>query len=132
MDPSKADSRAAESMQSLLHKFRQLFLQSYNKVLNKFEENIRSQREKRNDPSWNFCQYFLLQEQLAFVYEGLGLYDESLIQYDELDALFTQFVLNSNVGDCPEWLEQFNRDLSGWSPLTLDAAANLKLRCDVK
>ena len=128
MDPSKSDSRAAESMQSLLHKFRQLFLQSYNKVLNKFEENIRSQREKRNDPAWNFCDYFLLQEQLAFVYEGMGLYDEALIQYDELDALFTQFVLNSNVGDCPEWLEQFNRDLSGWSPLTLDAAANLKLR----
>ena len=128
MDPSKADSRAAESMQALLHRFRQLFLQSYNKVLNKFEENIRSQREKRNDPAWNFCQYFLLQEQLAFVYEGLGLYDESLIQYDELDALFTQFVLNSNVGDCPEWLEQFNRDLSGWSPLSLEAGTNLAVR----
>jgi hypothetical protein len=28
----------------------------------------------------------------------LGLYDEALVQYDELDALFTQFVLNSNVG----------------------------------
>ena len=128
MDPSKADSRAAESMQSLLHKFRQFFLQSYNKVLNKFEENIRSQREKRNEPNWNFCKYFLLQEQLAFVYECLGLYDESLIQYDELDALFTQFVLNSNVGDCPDWLDQFNKDLSDWSPLTLDVATNLKLR----
>lgn len=30
--------------------------------------------------------------------EMLGLYDEALVQYDELDALFTQFVLNSNVG----------------------------------
>ena len=28
----------------------------------------------------------------------LGLYDEALVQYDELDALFTQFVLNSAVG----------------------------------
>jgi len=28
----------------------------------------------------------------------LGLYDEALIQYDELDALFTQFVLNLAVG----------------------------------
>lgn len=28
----------------------------------------------------------------------LGIYDEALVQYDELDALFTQFVLNSNVG----------------------------------
>ena len=127
-DPSKADSRAAESMQSFLHKFRQLFLQSYNKVLNKFEENIRSQREKRNEPSWNFCQYFLLQEQLAFVYESLGLFDEALIQYDELDALFTQFILNSSVGDSPSWLESFNKDLSDWSPLTLDVNKNMKLR----
>lgn len=28
----------------------------------------------------------------------LGLYDEALVQYDELDAMFTQFVLNSQVG----------------------------------
>ena len=42
MDPGKADSRAAESSQALLHKFRQFLLQSHNKVLNKFEENIRS------------------------------------------------------------------------------------------
>jgi hypothetical protein len=38
------------------------------------------------------------QEELAFVLEMLGLYDEALVQYDELDAVFTQFVLNSNVG----------------------------------
>jgi len=35
---------------------------------------------------------------LAFALQMLGLYDEALVQYDELDALFTQFVLNSNVG----------------------------------
>lgn len=28
----------------------------------------------------------------------LGLHDEALIQYDELDAMFTQFILNSQVG----------------------------------
>ena len=127
-DPARPDSRAAGNMQAFLHKFRQLFLQSYNKVLNKFEENIRAQREKRNETQWNFCQYFLLQEQLAFVYENLCLYDEALIQYDELDALFTQFILNSSLGDSPEWLERFNKDLSDWSPLSLDTETNLKLR----
>lgn len=40
----------------------------------------------------------MLQEELAFALQMLGLYDEALVQYDELDALFTQFVLNSNVG----------------------------------
>lgn len=58
---------------------------------------MRNQRERRNDLNWNFCDYFLLQEELAFVYQMLGAYDEALVQYDELDALFTQFVLNSNV-----------------------------------
>ena len=76
---------------------RLLLLQAYNRSLIKFEENMRGQREKRNDPKWNFCDYFLLQEELAFVYEMLGVQDEALVQYDELDALFTQFVLNSNV-----------------------------------
>ena len=28
----------------------------------------------------------------------LGLLDEALVQYDELDALFTQFILNSCAG----------------------------------
>lgn len=28
----------------------------------------------------------------------LGLYDEALVQYDELDAMFTQFILNTQVG----------------------------------
>ena len=58
---------------------------------------MRAQRERRNDPKWNFCDYFLLQEELAFVYEMLGQFDEALVQYDELDALFTQFVLNSHI-----------------------------------
>ena len=32
------------------------------------------------------------------MYEMLGLYEDSLVQYDELDALFTQFVLNHAAG----------------------------------
>ena len=58
---------------------------------------MRSERERRNELKWNFFDYFLLQEELAFAYEMLGVFDEALVQYDELDALFTQFVLNSNV-----------------------------------
>jgi len=38
------------------------------------------------------------QEELAFMYEMLGLHEDCLVQYDELDALFTQFVLNYAAG----------------------------------
>lgn len=96
-DPQKLDSKSAESLHSMLHRLRQLLLASYSKTLTKFEENMRAQREKRNETGWNFCHYFLLQEELAFVLEMLGVYDEALVQYDELDALFTQFVLNSHL-----------------------------------
>ena len=32
------------------------------------------------------------------MYEMLGLYEDALVQYDELDALFTQFILNRAAG----------------------------------
>jgi len=32
------------------------------------------------------------------MFEMLGLHEDALVQYDELDALFTQFVLNHVVG----------------------------------
>jgi len=132
IDPHKSDSRAAESWQTLLHKFRQFFLQSYNKALNKFEESIRGQREKRTDSRWNFCNYFLLQEELGFVYEGMGLFDEALVQYDELDALFTQFVLNANVGESPAWLDAFTNELLDWTGLSLDRNINHRLRSKIE
>ncbi|GAB6032525.1 Trafficking protein particle complex subunit 10 [Chamberlinius hualienensis] len=126
LDPLKSDSRGAESWQSLLISIRQLLLQAYNRHLGKFEEHMRSQRERRNEPGWSFCEYFILQEELAFVFEMLGVYDEALVQYDELDALFTQFVLNSKVGDTPEWLHNFYRTCDSWLGLTLSKPQNSK------
>ena len=41
---------------------------------------------------------YLFQEELAFMFEMLGLYDDAMIQYDELDALFSQFILNHASG----------------------------------
>ena len=50
------------------------------------------------EPSPTHCNSDLrLQEELAFAYEMMGLYEDALIQYDELDALFSQFVLNAGA-----------------------------------
>lgn len=53
----------------------------------------------------------MFQEELAFALQMLGLYDEALVQYDELDALFTQFVLNSNVGGMVILLQISNKNI---------------------
>lgn len=42
------------------------------------------------------------QEELAFVFEMLQQFEDALVQYDELDALFSQYVANSGAGgECP-------------------------------
>lgn len=61
INPIRSESRSAESWRGLLARIRHLLLAAYNRTLIKFEEVIRDQRERRNEPGWNFCQYFLLQ-----------------------------------------------------------------------
>lgn len=128
INPIKSESRSAESWRGLVIRIRHLVLTAYDRTLLRFEEVIREQRERRNQVGWNFCHYFLLQEELAFALEMLGLYDEALVQYDELDALFTQFVLNSNVGDTPAWLSSFQSPLNNWAGVNLDNCVDHHLR----
>ncbi|XP_045454585.1 trafficking protein particle complex subunit 10 [Melitaea cinxia] len=128
INPIKSEARSAESWRTLVAKLRHFVLVAYNKSLIKFEEYMREQREKRNDPEWDFCKYFILQEQLAFVLEMLGLYEEALVQYDELDALFSQFVLNSNVAESPKWLETFKQPVTSWQAVRLTALVPQNLR----
>ncbi|CAH2054314.1 unnamed protein product, partial [Iphiclides podalirius] len=128
INPIKSEARSAESWRSLVAKIRHFVLVAYNRALIKFEEYMREQREKRNEPEWDFCTYFILQEQLAFVLEMLGLYEEALVQYDELDALFSQFVLNSNVAESPKWLDTFRQPITSWQAVKLTALVPQHLR----
>ncbi|CAG9112783.1 unnamed protein product [Plutella xylostella] len=128
INPIKSEARSAESWRGLVAKLRHFVLVAYNKSLIKFEEYMREQREKRNDPEWDFCKYFILQEQLAFVLEMLSLYEEALVQYDELDALFSQFVLNSNITKSPKWLDSFKQPITSWQAPRLTTLVPHQLR----
>ena len=44
------------------------------------------------------------------MFEMLGLFEEALIQYDEIDALLTQLVINSNFGGKTRFVS-INREL---------------------
>ncbi|KAK3926180.1 Trafficking protein particle complex subunit 10 [Frankliniella fusca] len=128
INPIRSESKSAETWRGLLSRIRVLLLQAYDSTLVRFEETIRKQRERRIEPGWSFCKYFLLQEELAFVLEMLGLFEEALVQYDELDALFTQFVLNYSVGETPNWLSTFQGPLESWPGLQLTHKVNQEQR----
>lgn len=50
----------------------------------------------------------------------LGLHEEALVQYDELDALFSQFVVNGITGEAIHWLSDFQKSLERWHGLELN------------
>lgn len=54
----------------MLDRLRSLLLQAYNRVLNKYEESMRTRREKRNDVGWNYFSYFIFQVKTAFKNES--------------------------------------------------------------
>ena len=46
---------------------------------------------------FNSCSVLFFQEELATIFKSVTLHEDALVQYDELDALFSQFVVNSQV-----------------------------------
>uniref|UniRef100_A0A669EMW0 Trafficking protein particle complex subunit 10 n=1 Tax=Oreochromis niloticus TaxID=8128 RepID=A0A669EMW0_ORENI len=127
-DPLKDSSRSQESWNSLLLKLRTLLLMSFTKNLGRFEDEMRTLREKRTQPGWSFCEYFMVQEELAFVFEMLQQFEDALVQYDELDALFTQYVLNFGAGDTANWLGSFCAPVRNWSGLLLRRPIDMEKR----
>lgn len=114
-----AEHRTADSWRGLVARVRYLVLVAYARAVARLEEHVRKERERRNEPGWRFVPYFRLQEELAEVLATLGLHDEALVQYDELDALLSQFVVNGHAGDAAEWLSELQAPLERWRSLAL-------------
>ncbi|XDV51112.1 hypothetical protein PO909_020054 [Leuciscus waleckii] len=127
-DPLKESSRSQESWSSFLTKLRTLLLMSFTRNLGRFEDEMRTLREKRTEPGWSFCDYFMVQEELAFVFEMLQQFEDALVQYDELDALFTQYVLNFGAGDAANWLGSFCEPVRSWNGLLLRRPIDMEKR----
>ena len=58
--------------------------------LNQLDEDVKKLSLQRNLPGWNFCTFFLTKESKAISLFDLGLYAESLVCYDELEAFFIE------------------------------------------
>ncbi|XP_010901636.2 trafficking protein particle complex subunit 10 isoform X2 [Esox lucius] len=132
LDPLKDSSRSRESWGALLLKLRTLLLKSFTQNLGRFEDDMRKLREKRNLPGWSFCEYFMVQEELAFVFEMLQQFEDALVQYDELDALFTQYVLNYGAGDGANWLGPFCSPVNSWTGLLLRRPIDMESRAAIR
>lgn len=117
------DNKVQESYANFLKKFRNIIMASFSKQIELFEEQLRVQREMRNTKNWNFFSYFSMQEELAFAFEFLTLFDEALVQYDLLDALYTEYISSPCFNSRDEPLYEQWTSFESWRGLCLDMSS---------
>lgn len=59
----------------------------------RYETLLSMTREDQDKPVWNFFHYFLMQEQLCFAYEHMGMYQAALLAYDEIDVMLHYLII---------------------------------------
>ncbi|EPS62402.1 hypothetical protein M569_12386, partial [Genlisea aurea] len=57
-----------------------------------YEEEIRKLSELRFMPVWNFLNFFILKESLAYMFEIAHLHEDALREYDELELCYLETV----------------------------------------
>ncbi|PLW47485.1 hypothetical protein PCASD_04423 [Puccinia coronata f. sp. avenae] len=100
----------------LITRLKQSLLVIFDFKINEMEESLRTMVSQRNRNGWDFQEFFIQKAQLANQYEIMNLFEDSLIQYDELDAAFSQ-----SLSDCPQiWQDKiYGKRSSQYSRLAL-------------
>ncbi|KAJ3796702.1 trafficking protein particle complex subunit 10 [Lentinula aff. detonsa] len=80
-----------------LNKLRDGVLSAFESAVIQREEEVRRSEGQRQMPGWNFCTFFILKESLATSFEGMTLYDDALVVYEELEVSFYQVLKEKNL-----------------------------------
>ncbi|KAJ3176861.1 hypothetical protein HDU87_004793 [Geranomyces variabilis] len=84
------DAKDAEAWTDLTNHLKEGITSSLNQQILQYDEDTRRIDQQRLMPGWNYCQYFIMKEGLAYTFEFMNLLEEALLQYDELEASFFQ------------------------------------------
>ncbi|KAI3509871.1 hypothetical protein L1887_25395 [Cichorium endivia] len=93
----KLDLRGPETTfwEELEFKIMECLRNSLDRRIQFYEDEIRKLSEQRFLPVWSFCNFFILKESLAFIFEMAHLNEESLREYDELELCYLETVNNA-------------------------------------
>ncbi|KAF7304837.1 hypothetical protein MKEN_01197800 [Mycena kentingensis (nom. inval.)] len=80
-----------------LNKLKDGLLFSFDSAVTQREEEVKRSESQRQMPGWNFCTFFILKESLAGSFQGVNLFEDALMQYDELEASFYQVLKERNL-----------------------------------
>eukprot|EP00117_Sycon_ciliatum_P002799 scpid4353/ scgid7872/ Trafficking protein particle complex subunit 10; Trafficking protein particle complex subunit TMEM1; Transport protein particle subunit TMEM1 len=126
--PGGISSAESPSFTALVVRVRQQIVQALSKLMLRSEDYVRERREQCRTSRWHYSDHFLLQEQLAFLLEMWGCLNESLVQYDELDAILSQFINNTSAGEMQSWLEDICIPAEEFAGVPLGKTTSVKYR----
>ncbi|KAI9243615.1 trafficking protein particle complex subunit 10 [Phascolomyces articulosus] len=103
------DDPSSELWTSFLEKMKESILASFDMQVLQIQEDTRRLDMQRHMPGWNYCTFFILKEGLAQAFEIMTLYEDALIQYDELEASFFQVLRDKALA----WFGHFGATEAG-------------------
>ncbi|KAK2460622.1 hypothetical protein APHAL10511_007092 [Amanita phalloides] len=80
-----------------LNKIKEGLVYAFDSAISQREEEVKRSESQRQMPGWNFCTFFILKESLSNSFEGMNLFEEALLQYDELEETFTHVLKEKNL-----------------------------------
>ncbi|KAL9477378.1 hypothetical protein ACSS6W_007219 [Trichoderma asperelloides] len=83
---TETEQDAENAWNDLIGKIKSQILTSFDMRVTQYEEDIREKDAQRTLPGWNFCTFFILKEGLARGFESVGLVEDALVGYDELNV----------------------------------------------
>jgi hypothetical protein len=89
--------RDPENWRVLFSKMVEGIITSFNASIVQYDDQCRKMEAQRTIPGWNYNQFFTLKEGLAQAYENVGLPDEALMQYEELEISYYQTLAEQEV-----------------------------------
>ncbi|CAK9779681.1 hypothetical protein CC85DRAFT_273697 [Cutaneotrichosporon oleaginosum] len=81
----------------VVNKLKESLLIAFDSAVVEREEEVKRGEAQRVTVGWNFCTWFLLKESLANSFEGVNLYEDALVIYEELEAAFLQVQKEQNL-----------------------------------
>ncbi|KIM49469.1 hypothetical protein M413DRAFT_60851 [Hebeloma cylindrosporum] len=79
------------------NKMKESLLHAFDSSMDLRREEVKRSENQQAMPGWNFCTFFILKESLASSFEGMNIFEEALIQYDELEASFYRVSKERNM-----------------------------------
>eukprot|EP01119_Soliformovum_irregulare_P020734 TRINITY_DN6773_c0_g1_i1.p1 TRINITY_DN6773_c0_g1~~TRINITY_DN6773_c0_g1_i1.p1 ORF type:complete len:1095 (+),score=300.01 TRINITY_DN6773_c0_g1_i1:125-3409(+) len=84
------DPRPEQIWDDFVNKLKESITITFETTITQYEEELRTQDNKRLTTGWNFNTFFLLKEGLAFTYQRMGLLKQALALYIELNAALSE------------------------------------------